>query len=159
MFWTGMWCGCRRRTRLTLARMTGATSCGSLPMDSRIWFWLGAKDSRHHRYTPAARRTADRESARLNFSHGYISDVLFLMIRRPPRSTLFPYTTLFRSLSAEDVLDGHVVRVPKTSPAYFGTYDRFDELREFTDGFENLFLVGRNRFSKPSVNSRSSSNR
>src|SRR5690349_23335953 len=25
----------------------------------------------------------------------------FIMIRRPPRSTLFPYTTLFRSLSAE----------------------------------------------------------
>src|SRR5688572_31640850 len=24
---------------------------------------------------------------------------LFLMIRRPPRSTLFPYTTLFRSLA------------------------------------------------------------
>src|SRR2546425_4982662 len=24
----------------------------------------------------------------------------FLMIRRPPRSTLFPYTTLFRSLEA-----------------------------------------------------------
>src|SRR3712207_8052824 len=26
----------------------------------------------------------------------------FLMIRRPPRSTLFPYTTLFRSLRALD---------------------------------------------------------
>src|SRR3712207_7456909 len=26
----------------------------------------------------------------------------FLMIRRPPRSTLFPYTTLFRSRQAED---------------------------------------------------------
>src|SRR2546425_8357204 len=25
------------------------------------------------------------------------------MIRRPPRSTLFPYTTLFRSLSQEDL--------------------------------------------------------
>src|SRR5229473_4219428 len=25
----------------------------------------------------------------------------FLMIRRPPRSTLFPYTTLFRSLEAD----------------------------------------------------------
>src|SRR5690349_22006543 len=25
----------------------------------------------------------------------------FLMIRRPPRSTLFPYTTLFRSLGGE----------------------------------------------------------
>src|SRR3712207_7080840 len=27
----------------------------------------------------------------------------FLMIRRPPRSTLFPYTTLFRSVVEEDV--------------------------------------------------------
>src|SRR2546422_6198652 len=27
----------------------------------------------------------------------------FLMIRRPPRSTLFPYTTLFRSLSSASV--------------------------------------------------------
>ncbi len=51
-------------------------------------------------------------------------------------------------VNAEDVSDGHVVRVPKTYPAYFGTYDRFDELREFTDGFENLFLVGRNGMHK-----------
>src|SRR5690348_17679832 len=28
-----------------------------------------------------------------------MSCVLFIMIRRPPRSTLFPYTTLFRSPS------------------------------------------------------------
>src|ERR1043165_10094557 len=28
--------------------------------------------------------------------------VFFLMIRRPPRSTLFPYTTLFRSGAADD---------------------------------------------------------
>src|SRR5436190_17858670 len=27
----------------------------------------------------------------------------FLLIRRPPRSTLFPYTTLFRSVAASDV--------------------------------------------------------
>src|SRR3712207_6972379 len=26
----------------------------------------------------------------------------FLMIRRPPRSTLFPYTTLFRSVAMQD---------------------------------------------------------
>jgi protoporphyrinogen oxidase len=51
-------------------------------------------------------------------------------------------------LNPEDVSDGHVVRVPKTYPAYFGTYNRFDELREFTDGFENLFLVGRNGMHK-----------
>src|SRR2546430_13161858 len=29
------------------------------------------------------------------------------MIRRPPRSTLFPYTTLFRSLRMRDRRDGH----------------------------------------------------
>src|SRR3712207_9486878 len=27
------------------------------------------------------------------------------MIRRPPRSTLFPYTTLFRSLNADDAVN------------------------------------------------------
>src|ERR1051325_4358634 len=32
--------------------------------------------------------------------HGYFSLFFFLMIRRPPRSTLFPYTTLFRSRPA-----------------------------------------------------------
>src|SRR2546426_4507701 len=49
----------------------------------------------------------------LEFTSSYI--FFFLMIRRPPRSTLFPYTTLFRSLldaaaqrgEAEDV--GHEV--------------------------------------------------
>src|SRR5260370_26719791 len=33
----------------------------------------------------------------------------FLMIRRPPRSTLFPYTTLFRSLYGKpDLVDDYV---------------------------------------------------
>src|SRR3712207_9274110 len=31
-------------------------------------------------------------------SEKYVTWVFFLMILRPPRSTLFPYTTLFRSL-------------------------------------------------------------
>src|SRR3989449_11566000 len=30
-----------------------------------------------------------------------MDDFFFLMIRRPPRSTLFPYTTLFRSVEIE----------------------------------------------------------
>jgi protoporphyrinogen oxidase len=51
-------------------------------------------------------------------------------------------------LKACDVQDAHVVRVPKTYPAYFGSYDRFDELRAFTDSFENLFLIGRNGMHK-----------
>src|SRR3712207_8579433 len=32
------------------------------------------------------------------------------MIRRPPRSTLFPYTTLFRSAGLQVLLDGHLLR-------------------------------------------------
>ena len=51
-------------------------------------------------------------------------------------------------LKTAEVLDAHVVRVPKTYPAYFGTYDRFEELRTWIDGFENLFLVGRNGMHK-----------
>src|SRR3712207_8423770 len=35
-----------------------------------------------------------------------ILNFFFLMIRRPPRSTLFPYTTLFRSLRAQS--GGHL---------------------------------------------------
>src|SRR2546421_12818483 len=31
------------------------------------------------------------------------------MIRRPPRSTLFPYTTLFRSVTLDDLAPGEVV--------------------------------------------------
>jgi len=46
--------------------------------------------------------------------------------------------------AAGDFLDGTVVRMPKTYPAYFGTYARFDLIRQFTDTFTNLFLLGRN---------------
>src|SRR3712207_8581540 len=36
----------------------------------------------------------------------------FLMIRRPPRSTLFPYTTLFRSPGGPEGVVDHRGRVP-----------------------------------------------
>src|SRR5580658_9499252 len=49
---------------------------------------------------------------------------------------------------AEDVLDSTVQRMEKTYPAYFGTYDRFDTVRAYTDQFENLFLIGRNGMHK-----------
>src|ERR1044071_10235013 len=39
----------------------------------------------------------------------------FLMIRRPPRSTLFPYTTLFRS--GKSYPDTDAIRVRKSSHA------------------------------------------
>ena len=43
-----------------------------------------------------------------------------------------------------DIIEGFVVRVPKTYPAYFGTYEHFDMIRDYTDKIENLFLIGRN---------------
>src|SRR3712207_8264278 len=33
----------------------------------------------------------------------------FLMMRRPPRSTLFPYTTLFRSVQPVELVRSHLV--------------------------------------------------
>ena len=47
-------------------------------------------------------------------------------------------------IDAGEVVDATVLRMEKTYPAYFGTYDRFSEIREYTDRYENLFLIGRN---------------
>src|SRR3712207_7757361 len=61
------------------------------------------------------------------------------MIRRPPRSTLFPYTTLFRSypsfetfiprrIGAEDaVMEGAVVGEPGLDPDLSGAYRRLTD--------------------------------
>ena len=51
-------------------------------------------------------------------------------------------------ISKADVLDGTVIRMPKTYPAYFGAYNRFDVVRQYVDRFENLYLVGRNGMHK-----------
>src|SRR5262245_14936647 len=57
------------------------------------------------------------------------------MTRRPPRSTLFPYTTLFRSQKGEIAMRGGIVDIfPPTSPwpvrlEFFG--DELESLREF----------------------------
>ena len=51
-------------------------------------------------------------------------------------------------LNPREVRDSCVFRVPKTYPAYFGTYERFDEIIRYMDRFENLFLVGRNGMHK-----------
>ena len=51
-------------------------------------------------------------------------------------------------VNAEDVEDSHVERVPKTYPAYFGSYDRFDVIRGYLDRVRNLYLVGRNGMHK-----------
>ena len=42
------------------------------------------------------------------------------------------------------VLDSVVIKMPKAYPAYFGTYEHFDNIKEFVTKFQNLFLIGRN---------------
>ena len=51
-------------------------------------------------------------------------------------------------LDRRDVLDATVIRMPKTYPAYFGSYDRFPEVIAWANSFHNLFLVGRNGMHK-----------
>ncbi len=47
-------------------------------------------------------------------------------------------------IAKEDVVDACVLRMPKAYPAYFGTYDRLEEIRDWTLSIPNLFLIGRN---------------
>src|SRR5690349_24028010 len=52
------------------------------------------------------------------------------MIRRPPRSTLFPYTTLFRSVAqADDYLTGSIQIVDPETGKFETLYDRCDGQR------------------------------
>jgi protoporphyrinogen oxidase len=43
-----------------------------------------------------------------------------------------------------DVVDATVIRMAKTYPGYFGSFDRFSVIRDYTDRIGNLFLIGRN---------------
>lgn len=47
-------------------------------------------------------------------------------------------------IKVDDVLDHVIIKVEKTYPAYFGSYSNFDVIREFTDTYANLYLIGRN---------------
>src|SRR5258708_26924437 len=52
------------------------------------------------------------------------------MIRRPPRSTLFPYTTLFRSYQQTGGVKG---------PVLFTSFDRHKPLARVLDDFGGMF--------------------
>lgn len=44
----------------------------------------------------------------------------------------------------EDVIDSTILRMEKAYPAYFGTYERFDELKDRLNQLENVYFIGRN---------------
>jgi protoporphyrinogen oxidase len=78
----------------------------------------------------------------------YQTDALWKMTDEDLKKFAIAEVEKIGILRAADVSDAHVVRVPKTYPAYFGTYDRFHVIREFLDRFHNLYLVGRNGMHK-----------
>src|SRR5437773_11086519 len=52
--------------------------------------------------------------------------LFFLMLRRPPRSTLFPYTTLFRSFKSTRALSTALISIAIVM-CYFGLRTRSEE--------------------------------
>src|SRR2546430_9885992 len=63
------------------------------------------------------------------------------MIRRPPRSTLFPYTTLFRSVAYRRRTERQVEQVAEARlPTRFGNFRIFG-YRSSADGAEQVALV------------------
>src|SRR5437868_3687269 len=77
----------------SLASATRSGSTSEEPTSSPI----AAKNV--HAIAPPISSSSDRKSTRLNSSHVSISYAVFCLTRRPPGSTLFPYTTLFRSFA------------------------------------------------------------
>src|SRR2546421_6173761 len=61
------------------------------------------------------------------------------MIRRPPRSTLFPYTTLFRSPVYKTV-DTCAGEFPSSTPYLYSTYDAETESEPF--GERGIVILG-----------------
>lgn len=51
-------------------------------------------------------------------------------------------------IDKKEVIDATVIRMEKTYPAYFGTYDKFDIVKNYLNSIENLFLIGRNGMHK-----------
>ena len=47
-------------------------------------------------------------------------------------------------IDKNDVLDSVRIKMKKAYPAYFGTYDRFSEVQDYLESFDNLYCVGRN---------------
>lgn len=44
----------------------------------------------------------------------------------------------------KDFIDGTVEKIEKAYPAYFGSYVEFPKIREYLDGIDNLYCIGRN---------------
>src|SRR5437016_8063008 len=73
------------------------------------------------------------------------SKFFFLMIRRPPRSTLFPYTTLFRSLALWPCCAGRVGS--RSNLERTRSEEHTSELQSLTNLVCRLLLEKKNTFN------------
>lgn len=78
----------------------------------------------------------------------YETDEVWTMPEKDMASLAARELSAIGIIDEADVLDATVLRMPKTYPAYFGTYDRFNELRDYLLRYRNLFMVGRNGMHK-----------
>src|SRR5574343_1290338 len=84
------------------------------------------------------------------------------MIRRPPRSTLFPYTTLFRSFSPENVLkENYIISFVASwegEDRYYGgicpdgnDLPILEQIRELLDEADGVIAHNNKRFDLPMI--------
>src|SRR2546430_4166861 len=78
------------------------------------------------------------------------------MIRRPPRSTLFPYTTLFRSVKTLDRLDveraGDEVRVLAAARSFLRSEEHTSELQSQSNLVCRLLLEKKKKTTYNNIN-------
>src|SRR5215208_1774172 len=77
-------------------------------------FCLKKKNRRPRRVWPTDAVACSRATRAGQGAAGLMCSVFFVMTRRPPRSTLFPYTTLFRSVP--DAAGDAAHRLPRLGP-------------------------------------------
>src|SRR5215813_13987056 len=92
-----------------------------LLLEKKKMMCSGPSDQSIQRYGPSGKEFSSSAFVMSTSSGSIVRLMLFffLMIRRPPRSTLFPYTTLFRSLKAmpSSVSPGPTIRIFSTRPS------------------------------------------
>jgi protoporphyrinogen oxidase len=47
-------------------------------------------------------------------------------------------------IDKDSVMDSTRIKVKKAYPAYFGSYNNFDTVKNYLDGIDNLYCIGRN---------------
>ncbi|HNY64427.1 MAG TPA: NAD(P)/FAD-dependent oxidoreductase [Deltaproteobacteria bacterium] len=137
--------------RLKIRNQTGVKTLGGIVPDN--WIYIQERDVRLGRlqifnnWSPYLVRDPDTVWIGLEY---FCNEGDELWSRSDGEFTSFAIDELssIGIIDREDVLDSVLIRMPKTYPAYFGTYRDFGIVREYLDRYDNLFLIGRNGMHK-----------